>query len=166
MPILVRGEAWGNLYLTEKPGGEFTDDDEQAVIDRRRLGRRRDRQRPPARRGPRRRDELERTVSAMSATVEISRVLAGETDLDVVLQLIAKRGRALVGARALVIQLAHGDRIRVAAVAGDVDRALIGIELPTDETVAGRVLATRRSQRLGDELNRARFEQSGLGRSA
>ncbi len=54
--------------------------------------------------------------------------------------------------------------MRVAAVAGDVDRALLGTELPTDETVAGRVLATRRSQRLGDELHRARFEQSGLGR--
>ena len=33
MPLLVRGEAWGNLYLTEKDGGEeFTDDDEQAAV--------------------------------------------------------------------------------------------------------------------------------------
>ena len=73
-----------------------------------------------------RRDELERTVAAMTATVEISRALAGETDLDVVLQLIAKRGRALVGAGALVIELAVGDRLRIAAVAGDVDRAIVG----------------------------------------
>src|SRR5918911_1169327 len=29
VPILIRGKAWGNLYLTEKEGGEpFTDDDE------------------------------------------------------------------------------------------------------------------------------------------
>ena len=27
-----RGEAWGNLYLTEKPDGAFTDDDEQIVV--------------------------------------------------------------------------------------------------------------------------------------
>jgi signal transduction histidine kinase len=164
VPILIRGEAWGNLYLTEKDTGEFTEDDEQAVSivadwaaiaigNARRLAD-----------VSSRRDELERTIGAMSATVEISRALAGETDLDVVLQLIAKRGRALVGARALVIQLAHGDRMRIAAVAGEVDRSVIGRELHSEETVAGRVLATRRSQRLSDELNRARFEQSGLGR--
>jgi signal transduction histidine kinase len=111
-----------------------------------------------------RRDELERMVGAMSATVEISRALAGQTDLDIVLQLIAKRGRALVGARALVIQLAQGDTMRIAAVAGEVDRTVLGQELPADETVAGRVLETRRSQRLSDELNRVRFQDSGLGR--
>ena len=32
-PILVRGEAWGNLYLTEKEGGaEFDVTDEQLVV--------------------------------------------------------------------------------------------------------------------------------------
>jgi GAF domain-containing protein len=33
VPIVIEGEAWGNLYLTEKHGGEeFTDDDEEAAI--------------------------------------------------------------------------------------------------------------------------------------
>ena len=33
VPVLIRGEAWGNLYLTEKEGGaEFTDADEEAVV--------------------------------------------------------------------------------------------------------------------------------------
>src|SRR5919109_3739892 len=32
VPIVIHGEAWGNLYLTEKAGGEdFTDDDEEAA---------------------------------------------------------------------------------------------------------------------------------------
>ena len=32
-PVLVRGEAWGNLYLTEKEGGaEFDETDEQLVV--------------------------------------------------------------------------------------------------------------------------------------
>ena len=31
VPILVRGEAWGNLYLTEKDAGELTQGDEDAV---------------------------------------------------------------------------------------------------------------------------------------
>src|ERR1700742_3426180 len=76
VPVLVRGEAWGNLYLTDKAGGEeFTEDDEQAVgmladwaataiANARRLEDVRSR-----------RDELERTVGAMRATVEISRAL-------------------------------------------------------------------------------------------
>src|SRR5207302_9302745 len=32
VPILIRGEAWGNLYLTDKAGGEFDDADEEAAI--------------------------------------------------------------------------------------------------------------------------------------
>src|SRR4051794_19807433 len=32
VPIVIRGQAWGNLYLTEKAGGEeFTDADEEAI---------------------------------------------------------------------------------------------------------------------------------------
>ena len=33
VPMLIGGEAWGNLYLTEKQGGgEFTDFDEDAAV--------------------------------------------------------------------------------------------------------------------------------------
>ena len=164
VPLIVHGEAWGNLSLTEKEGGdEFTDDDEQAAIVLAAwasiaIGNARRLQEVSSRR-----DELEQTVTAMRATAEISRALAGETDLEVVLGLIAKRGRALVGARALVIELAVADRVRVAAVAGEVDPALVGRDMSADETVAGQVLRTRRPQRLTDELNRALFEESGLG---
>jgi signal transduction histidine kinase len=166
VPIVVKGEAWGNLYLTDKHDGEFTDVDEEAVVmlaewaaiaieNARRLNEVRSR-----------RDELERTIGAMSATVEIARALAGETDLDRILQLIAKRGRALVGARVLAIELTQGDRMRVAAAAGEIDQAIVGDELQLRGSVAERVLQTRHAQRLGDEDNRARFEKAGLGSRA
>jgi signal transduction histidine kinase len=163
VPILVGGRAWGNLYLTEKEGGEFTDDDEQAVV---MLARYAAIAIDNARRLEQlsgRRDELERSLAAMRATNEISRALAGETDLEIVLGLIAKRGRALVGASALLIELVVGNGLMVAAVAGDVDRAIVGSEIDISGTVAGRVLDTRRPQRLTDELNRARFNETGLG---
>src|SRR5262252_6614487 len=32
VPIVIDGESWGNLYLTEKDGGEFTEDDEEAAV--------------------------------------------------------------------------------------------------------------------------------------
>jgi signal transduction histidine kinase len=163
VPVLIRGEAWGNLYLTDKDEGEFTDADEEAVVmlaewaaiaieNARRLEDVRSR-----------RDELEQTLGAMSATVEISRALAGETDLARILQLIAKRGRALVGARVLAIELTQGDRLRIAAAAGEIDQAVVGDEIPARGTVAERVLQERRAQRLSDDDNRARFEEVGLG---
>src|SRR5690348_7223050 len=31
VPVMLRGVAYGNLYLTEKEGGEFTDDDQELV---------------------------------------------------------------------------------------------------------------------------------------
>lgn len=31
VPIVIRGRAWGNLYLTNKRTGEFTEDDEYAA---------------------------------------------------------------------------------------------------------------------------------------
>jgi signal transduction histidine kinase len=158
VPIVVHGEAWGNLYLTDKDEGEFTDDDEAAIVmlaewaaiaiaNARRLAAVRDR-----------RDELEQAIGAMSATVEISRALAGETDLERILLLIAKRGRALVGARVLVIELVHGDRVRIAAVAGEADQNLVGTEVPIDKSMAGMAIRAGRPQRLNDEVSRARFE--------
>jgi two-component system, NarL family, sensor histidine kinase DevS len=32
VPIIIRGEAYGNLYLTEKQNGEFTEVDEESVV--------------------------------------------------------------------------------------------------------------------------------------
>jgi signal transduction histidine kinase len=164
VPILVGGQAWGNLYLTEKAGGEFTDDDEQAVVMLARYAAIAIDNAHRLEQVSGRRDELERNLAAMRATTEISRALAGETDLGVVLELIAKRGRALVGAGILLIELVVGDQLRIAAVAGNVDRDIVGSEIPIASTVAGRVVDTRRPQRLSDDLNRARFQETGVGR--
>ena len=82
---------------------------------------------------------------------------------DRILELVAKRGRALVSARALVIELRDGDELVIAAGAGDVPPELMGRRVPLQNTLAAAALRAGRPQRLGDELNRARFEQHGLG---
>src|SRR3954469_5560650 len=71
VPIMLGDEAWGNLYLTEKAGGEFTADDEEAAvilagwagiaIGNARL----------YRAVRERRDELERTIRGLETTTEI-----------------------------------------------------------------------------------------------
>jgi signal transduction histidine kinase len=166
VPILIKGTPYGNLYLTEKAqSAEFTEADEEAAmmlaelagvaIDhaKRYTGARE------------RRDELERTVAALDATTQFARAIGAETDLDVILELVAKRGRALVCARALLIELCRPEgQLLVAAGAGELPRELIGQTVPQEDTVASHALRTRRTQHLEDELNRARFDEHGLGR--
>jgi len=151
VPILVRGEAWGNLYLTEKvAGGSFDDEDEEtvrvladwaavAVSNARTFG---------AEQGRRR--ELERGVAAYEATQEIAKALAGETDLDVILDLVVKRGRALVEARCMYIGLVEREEVVVVNAAGQLDRSIIGCRVPLHGSLMGRVVRLRRPQRLTD----------------
>jgi signal transduction histidine kinase len=154
VPIRIRGEAWGNLYLTDKEGEPFTDADEEALlvladwaaiaIENARLyaG------------VERRRGELERAVRGLEATTEIARALAGETELDRVLELIVKRGRALVEAETVVILLLDGDELEVAASAGDGGGAVQGARVPLAGSMSGDVLLTGRPERVADVQNR------------
>lgn len=164
VPILVGGTPYGNLYLTEKAGGaQFSDVDEQAVVllaefagvaidhARRYTG------------ASERRDELERTVATLEATTQIARAVGGETDPDVVLELVAKRGRALVSARMLLIELVQGGELVIAASAGELPSSLNGRRVGSDNSLAAHAMSTRRVQRLEGELNRQRFEEYGLG---
>lgn len=164
VPVLVAGQAFGNLYLTDKEDeAGFSDEDEQAIIvlaefagvaidhARRFSG------------VETRRAGLEHTVSALDATIQIARALGGETDLGAILDLVAKRGRALVSARALVIELRRGDELELAAGAGEMPAHLIGQRVALEDTVASAALRARQSQHLSDPENRMRFEQHGLG---
>jgi signal transduction histidine kinase len=164
VPILIDGTPFGNLYLTEKgQGAQFTEADEEAVtmlaelagfaIDhaRRYTGTKEHR------------DELQRTVAALNATTQIARAVGAETDLDVILELVAKRGRALVDGRLLVIELMQSGRLVVAAGAGELPAGLLGKQVPLGDSAASAALRTRRAQRLQEPLTRARFDEHGLG---
>jgi signal transduction histidine kinase len=165
VPVLVDGQPFGNLYLTEKVGGAlFTERDEQTVgllaqfagvaIDHARRYSSLDAQH----------NELKRTVEALDATLQIARALGGETDLEAILSLVAKRGRALVSARALVIEHEANGEMVIAAAAGELPAGLAGQRVDVQDSLAGAALRTSRSLRLETEPNRARFERHGLGR--
>ena len=164
VPIIVDGQPFGNLYLTEKSGGgEFTEADEEAVVmlaelaalaidhARRYTG------------ASNRRDELERTVAALEAMTQIARAVGGQTDLNVILELVAKRGRALIDARLLVIELVGAGNLVIAAGAGEMPDALLGRQMPMSESASSAALRTLRAQRLDEPLTRARFDEHGLG---
>jgi transcriptional regulator with GAF, ATPase, and Fis domain len=140
VPILVRGQAWGNLYLTEKEGAaEFSAADEEAVvvlslwaataIDNARL----------YESSERRREQLERAVRSLEAARDVADAVSGPADLDRVLELIVKRGRALVDARTVLIMLREGDDLVVTASAGHASGAP-GHRVPVARSTAGQVL--------------------------
>lgn len=157
VPIVVRGRPYGNLYLTEKAGGPFDAADEEALVvlaDWAAIAIENAR----AYSGMEaRRRELERAVATFEATSEIARSVAGETDLDRVLELIAKRGRALTDARATIVMLEHGRELEIAAIAGDLPESLLGQRLRLEASVAGDVLRTGKPERLADAAGRLRF---------
>jgi signal transduction histidine kinase len=147
VPIIIEGEAWGNLYLTDKAQGEFTEEDEEAVvvlagwagiaIANARL----------YRTVRERRDELERAIHGLETTTEISRALAGVTDVDRVLELVVKRSRALLDARAAEVALVEGDEFVIAAVAGEGVSGAQGTRVPIARSLAAPSWGTGRTQR-------------------
>ena len=103
VPVLMRGIAYGNLYLTEKDGGEsFTADDEEIVtllaaqaavaIENARLY-----------------ESATRWSRQLESLHEIVRSMVGEIELDRLLQLICLRVRELIGARVAFVALAGRD---------------------------------------------------------
>jgi len=145
VPIVVRGQVYGNLYLTEKQGGEFDAADEEAAtilaewaavtIFNVRLYTQSEEER----------HALERAVHGLEATTEIARAVGGETDRARVLETIAKRARALVGARSVLVLLNEGPRCEVVAAAGECGTEPLGRHLSIEAETASAALAGARA---------------------
>jgi two-component system, NarL family, sensor histidine kinase DevS len=144
VPIVVRGQAYGNLYLTEKEGSDFDAADEEAattlaewaavtIFNVRLYGQ-----------SEEERGVLERAVHGLEATTEIARAVGGETDRSRVLGTIAKRVRALVGARSLLVLLHDGARPEVVAAAGECGVAPIGRRVTVAAETPAEALAGAR----------------------
>jgi signal transduction histidine kinase len=119
-PVVIRGEAWGNLYLTEKArGAEFSDEDENVVItlaawaavaiDNARLyaG------------AERRQRELERAVRGREMSSDIATAAASGLGPEALIELISKRARSLLDAEVAVVLIEDGGGHLVAGAAGE-----------------------------------------------
>lgn len=149
VPIAVRGETFGNLYMTEKRGGEEFDGDDEAAaktlatwagiaIENARL----------YTTLSEREAEVERALRRAEASVEIARTVGGETDVPRVLELIVKRARALVEARTLLVLLRRGGRLVVVAQAGKIPEAVEELTIPSEDSVFEAAMQERVAQRL------------------
>ncbi len=162
VPIIIRGRAWGNLYLTEKTAGEFSEADERAVttlaawasiaIEHSRV----------LKAGADRQVQLEKAVRRLEATQAVAVAVGAETDIGRVLELITKRGRAIVGARSLLILLRDGDDLVIASGAGHA-HARIGARIPVAESTSGDVMLAKRATRVADPVSQLRISPDRLG---
>jgi len=148
VPILLRGVAYGNLYLTEKAEGEdFTDEDQELVgllagqaavaIENARLY-----------------EASTRWSRQLESLHEVGNALATETDLDRLLDLVAGRLRELLNARLVTVVLPSGpDELRFAVAVGEGGAELVGQTVPRSESKSGRVLERKRSERVDSLLD-------------
>jgi signal transduction histidine kinase len=163
VPIVIRGHAWGNLYLTDKPEADFDEADEQVATTLAAWAAIAIEHADLLRQLRGRGDRLERTVRNFEATATITRAVGAETRLERVLELIVKRGRALVDARAMLILLQDDEQLLIAAGAGEIDPAAIGRRIPVQGTTAAAILQAVRSERSDDVAARLRIASERLG---
>ncbi|MDP9239928.1 MAG: GAF domain-containing protein [Actinomycetota bacterium] len=142
VPVRVRNEVFGNLYLTQKRGGgEFDEADESVVqalaaaagvaVENARLYE-----------SARRREEWQR------ASADVTTLLLSGADPDEVLIVIAERACHLTGADAATILLPHGDDDLLVEVAyGWAADEARGGRVPVDGSLPGRTFRT------GEPLN-------------
>jgi signal transduction histidine kinase len=138
VPIRIRDEVYGNLYLTEKRGGaEFDEEDEILVtalsaaagvaIENARLfeaGRRQQRW--------------------LQAGSEVTRRLLGGTEVDEVLEFVTQQTLEMTGADLVALALPDEGHqlLTIRHAAGDDAQQAQGLELPTEASLSGQVLAT------------------------
>jgi signal transduction histidine kinase len=146
VPIMLRGVAYGNLYLTEKQNGEdFTIEDEELVTLL--AG-----QAAVAVENARLYEASNRWSRQLQSLNEVGNALATETDLDRLLDLIVRRLRELLDARVVALALPLGsDELRFAAVAGA--EGLLGTTISRSGSKSGAVMQRRRSERIDSVLD-------------
>jgi signal transduction histidine kinase len=159
VPILQRGVSYGNLYLTEKEGEEaFTDEDldltqllaAQAgvAIENARLY-----------------ESTTRWLRQFETLNEIGNALASEVELTPLLELVARRLRALIEARLVLITLpAASGELSVAAADGESTYGIVGMSLAVDHSKSGRILERARSERVDSVLEDPEVDQQAVRR--
>jgi signal transduction histidine kinase len=142
VPILVRGTAYGNLYLTEKEGGaDFNDEDEELTL---LLAA----QAGVAIENARLYESATRWSRQLESLTDVGNALAEEIELPRLLQLVAEKLRLLLDARRVVISLPAPDGgLRIHAADGENTHDLVGQRIPPLSKSA-RVLERRRSERV------------------
>jgi signal transduction histidine kinase len=138
VPVRVRNEVFGNLYLTNKRGGgAFTEDDEAVLLA---LGA----AAGVAVENARLYEAARRSQRWMQASAEVTTALLSGAEPGEVLARITSKAQELSDADFTVLALPdeEGRRLTVTYADGDDAEAVRGLVLPMGQSISGQVLAT------------------------
>jgi signal transduction histidine kinase len=159
VPILQRGVAYGNLYLTEKLGGdEFTEEDQELVqllaaqagvaIENARLY-----------------ESATRWLAQLESLAEVGNALATEIELPRLLELIVGRLRDLIDARLVFIaRPGPDDEAVIETIAGENADQHRGMRLGAGTSKTARVIERRRSERVDSLIDDPEIDQGAARR--
>jgi signal transduction histidine kinase len=156
VPIRVREEVFGNLYLTEKAGGEEFDDDDQNVVTALATAA------GVAIENARLYQDARRRERWLQANAEISTALLSGTAPGEVLDLVVRRAREMCDADLATVALADdaSEELDVRVADGRYAEELQSTRVPFDEAFSGEVYRTGASRVLVDAEEEAR--KSGI----
>jgi len=151
VPIRIRDEVYGNLYLTEREGGEFTAEDEELVsalaataataIENARLY-----------------DEARRRQLWLEASTEITRQLLS-TEGEPPLRVIARRLHDMAEADVVTVVLPTADEkhVMVEVATGEQAKTLTAVTYPIEGTLSGVAIKSGRPVLVGDVRQERNF---------
>ncbi|PZS34954.1 MAG: histidine kinase [Pseudonocardiales bacterium] len=151
VPVRVRDQVFGNLYLTERTGGEFTAEDEELVtalaatagvaIENARLF-----------------EEAGRRQGWLQASTQITRQLLS-SEGEEPLKLIARQTQQVADADIVTVVLptANGQRLMVEVASGMKADELTGYTYPMHDTLAGLSFQSGRPVLVGDVTEDAKL---------
>lgn len=148
VPVRIRDQVFGNLYLAEKQGGaQFTEDDEEIVVALAAAA-------GVAIENARLYALAHRRERWLAATAEITSVLLGEVRRTDALALVARRAREMAEAELALVLLYDTDaeQFTVEVVDGvdEQARGLVGTVLPAADTSFGAAIAEGRHDQVDD----------------
>ncbi len=137
VPVRSRNQVFGNLYMTDRAGGPFTDDDEALITALAVMA-------GSAVANARLYEQASRRQNWLSASAAISRnLLATETSELDVLQTIADTVLRLAQADLVsIVRPTDPGHLQVEVAAGDLDHRLVDYRYPAEGSLAQRAMTT------------------------
>jgi signal transduction histidine kinase len=149
VPVRIRDEVFGNLYLTEKKNGaEFDDEDEAVLIALAAAA-------GVAIENARLYDEARRQQRWLRASADVTQRLLSGAEPREILALVTEQALEISGADLVVLALpaGNGRQLVIEYAAGEGAAEALGLVLPADGSVSGMVLDSGKSLSLDDFSN-------------
>ena len=146
VPIRIRDEVYGNLYLTEKRDGSAFDEEDETLVTALSAAA------GVAIENARLFEEAHRQQQWLAANSEVTRRLLGGAAVDDVLTFVTQQTLEMTAADLVVLALPDAGRqhLVISHAAGLGEQAALGVRLPAGASISGTVLATGQPVMLED----------------